>query len=45
MIVASAVSFEGVEQPLVMRALSEFEPFIFEQGDGVVIPVGFWHEG
>jgi hypothetical protein len=37
MIVASAVLFEGVEQPLVMWALSKFEVFIFEQGDEVAI--------
>jgi hypothetical protein len=37
MIVASAVLFEGVEEPLVMWALSKFEALIFEQGDGVGI--------
>jgi hypothetical protein len=37
MIVASAVLFEGVEQPLVMRALSKFESLIFEECNGVAI--------
>jgi hypothetical protein len=43
MIVASAVLFEGVEQPLVMLALSKFESLIFEQGDEVAIWVGIGH--